>query len=395
MWRPLLLLLALSAAAYAQGHRVKETEEQKRSQKVRDLNRELRELPSRSPSGIARASDQRRIFAEIAKINHPDAIRAIVNAVDETEYAPLREELLRMLADAPSADEAIVSRVMRQHIAPDDPARRIARDYLLTQAVRRHKDEFPHTLFYLAPSLEDRFLSLHVMGKIGSIHTLECASTLVKDKSWLPDESGLVSCGTIAMALEDEEGPAAARLLLLLTKDPRFTTADTPKLRQATRTWHQTDLRTYVNLADLTDRDPLNRRDTATFLGAVGLEAARAPLVRMAYNRGEAAEVRAAAATALGGLSIAREDLVEQLGKLLSEADPVVRTGAVEGLLRLNVVQAAEALVSMLDGPYAEEARAALSRRTGQPLETDWRKWLKKAFPAGPGTAPPSKEDGK
>ena len=38
-----------------------------------------------------------------------------------------------------------------------------------------------------------------------------------------------------------------------------------------------------------------------------------------------------------------------------------------------------QALVSMLDGPYAAEAREALSRFTGLPPETDWKEWLRKA----------------
>jgi hypothetical protein len=380
MLRCLFVFLALCAAVHAQGANrgKKEPEDQRQLQRIRDLTRELRDLFSSSPSGIPRTSELKRILAEIAGINHPQAVRTLVALAEDGDYAPVQEDLLRALAELPNADEAVVGRLMRAHIAPDDPSRRIARDYLLQQALRRRKDEWPLALFYAVGALEDKFLALQVMGRIESDHTLECAARLVKDRSWSPDASGLISCGTIATSVERFEGPQAARLLLLLAKDPRFTAADQAKVRDATRTWHETDLRTYVNLADLSDRDPLKRQETATFLGAIGLESARAPLVRIAHNRSEAPEVRAAAATALGGLRIAREDLVEQLKPLLSDPVAAVRAGAVAGVGRLNVEQAIDALVSMVDGAYEAEARAALSRLTGLPTETDWKAWRRK-----------------
>ncbi len=380
MLRVLFVVLALCAAVHAQGANrgKKESGDERQVQKIRDLTRELRDLFSRSPSGIPRVSDMKRIFAEIAKVNHPHAVRTLVAFAEAAEYAPAREDLLRILAELPNADETVVGQLMRAHIAPDDPARRIAREYLLEQALRRRRDEWPLDLFNAAGAIEDKFLALQVMGRIESDRTLECALRLAKDRSWSPDPTGLISCGTIAASVDRFEGPAAARLLLLLARDPRFTAADASKIRDATRTWADTDLRTYVDLADLTDRDPLKRAETATFLGAVPFECARAPLVRVAMNRSETPEVRAAAATALGGLRVAREDLVEQLKPLLSDPEPRVRAGAIAGVGRLNVIQALEAIVSMLDGPYGGEARAALSRLTGLPPETDWKAWLRK-----------------
>jgi hypothetical protein len=386
MPKGLLVLLALCLAVHAQGARRggnKVPEDQRIIQKINDLNRELRELRSKSPSGIAKVSDLKRILAEIAKINHPNAVRALGAIADDAEYSAVREEVLLLLAEMPGADEAVVGRIMRAHIAPDDPARRIARDYLLQQAQRRRREEWPLALFYTVGATEDKFLALQVMGRIESEHTLECAARLANDRSWSPDSTGLVSCGTIATSVESFEGPVAAGLLLLLATDTRFTAADEGKVRDATRTWHETDLRTYVKILELTDRDALKRREMATFLGAIGLESARAPLVRVAFNKGEAPEVRAAAATALGGLRVAREDLVERLRTLASDPEPLVRNGAMEGLGRLNVIQAIEALVSMLDGPHANEARKALGRITNQPPETDWEAWFKAAKAAG------------
>ncbi len=379
-----VLLVALCAlapdAARAQGgSRAKELEEQKQLQRIRELTRELRDLAAKSPGGVARPSDQKRLLAELAKINHPQAVRALVAYAEDPDYASVREELLRILATTPGADEAQVSRLMRDHMGHGDPARRIARDYLLDLAKRRRKDDWLDWLFDLG-STEDRFLAVQAMGDIGGIGTLDRAATLAKDRSWKPDDSGLVSCGTIAMSVRDAEGPLAARLLLVLTKDPRFGPADAAKVRAATRLWHQTDLKSYVNLAELADQDPKKRQETAAFLGTVGLEAARAPLVRVAFNARELPEIRAAAATALGGLCIAKDDLADRLKTLLSDAEPIVRRGAADGLGRLMVRRSAEVLVSMLNGPHDAECRAALSRLTGLPAEYDWKKWLGTAF---------------
>jgi hypothetical protein len=384
VFRRLSLLAALCVlvpeAVRAQGgSRARELEEQRQLQRIRELARELRELPAKSPLGIARPGDQKRILAEIAKVGHPQAARTLIGYAGDPDYAQLREELLRMLVAAPGADEAQVSALMREHMAPDDPARRIARDYLLALAKRRRKDEWLEGLFD-AGTVEDRFLALQGMGDIGSASALEFAATLAKDRSWKPDPSGLVSCGTIAMSVRNAEGQPAARLLLLLTKDPRFGPADAARLREATRLWHQNDLRSYVKLADLAHGDPLTRRETAAFLGTVGLESARAPLVRVAWNSREHPEVRAAAAAALGGLRIAKEDLAEQLKPLLADPEPLVRRGAQDGLGRLMVKPAADAFVSMLDGPFGDEIRQALHRLTGLPTDTDWRKWLPGAF---------------
>ena len=385
MFRRLAVLVALCAlapeAVRAQGaNKARELEEQKQLQRIRELTRELRDLASKSPLGAARPTDQKRILQDLAKVNHPQAVRALVSYAEDPDYAGLREELLQILATTPGADEAQVSRLMRDHMGHGDPARRIARGYLLELAKRRRNDEWLDALFDMG-LVEDRFLAIQAMGQVGSTSALDRATTLAKDKNWKPSEDGLVSCGTIALSVKDAEGSEAARLLLLLLRDPRFGSADAQKLREATRLWHQTDLKTYVNLADLADRNPRKRQETATFFGAAGLEVARAPLVRVAFDRREPPEVRAAAAAALGGLRIAREDLAEKLKVLLSDPEAAVRRGAADGLGRLMVKPAADAFVSMLDGPFAAEVRASLSRLTGLPADTtDWKMWLQTGF---------------
>jgi hypothetical protein len=379
MLRGLVVLTALCAGVYAQGagRGAKVPDDQRQLQKIRDLTRELRELTARSPSGIPRASEQKRILAEIAKVNHPQAVRVLVISAEEPECAAVREDIFRILAEMPGADEAAVGRLMLGHLALDDPIRGIAREYLLGQALRTRRDDVPLALFAMGTH-EDKFLSLQVAGRIESRRTVEWALALARDRSWSPDASGLLSCGTIATSVERFEGPAAARILLLLAKDPRFTAADASRVRDATRTWHETDLRSYVSLTDLNSSDALKRQEAAAFFGVVGIEFARAPLVRVAFNRSEVPEVRAAAASALGGLRIAREDLAERLAKLATDPERIVREGAMEGLGRLNVMQALEALVSMVDGPFSGEARAALSRHTSLPPETGWKEWLRK-----------------
>jgi hypothetical protein len=379
------LLLAAAGAVHAQGKdRGRAQAEQKELARLRELVAELRGLPAKAPGGVPRRTDQIRILEEIAKVNHPQAVRTLLAFAYEGAYAPVLEDLLRILASMPHGDEAQISRVMREHMAPDDPARRIARDYLLGIASRKRNDEWLIASFTMG-TLEDKFLALQAMGEIGSVHAVDCADALRRDPGWTPQHAGLVSCGTIAASLRSAEGPQAAKLLLLLTKDPRFAPADAARLREATRLWRQTDLRAYVNIAELADRDPGKRREAAVFLGVIGLEAARAPLLQLARNPEEPADVRAAAAAALGGMRIARGHLAEQLGALLLDPDPLVRRGAGEGLLRLGVRQSAEAFVPLLAGERAGEARQALGCLSGLPPETDWPRWLAEqcALPEG------------
>jgi HEAT repeat protein len=215
------------------------------------------------------------------------------------------------------------------------------------------------------------------MGEIGSTGTLDAARRLARDPSWAPKANTAINCGTIAASLKDLEGAAAARLLLLLRKDARFTAADSEVLSEATRLWSRRDPREYVDIHELAQPDPDQRAETAAFLGAAGIEEARAPLARIARNPAEPPAMRATAAEALGGLMLARGDLAEMLGELAQVENSEIARGAVRGLGRLHVRQSAEQLVGLLDGPLAADARAALAKLTGLAPDTDWAVWLK------------------
>jgi hypothetical protein len=280
--------------------------------------------------------------------------------------------MIELLAGLPDADD-----VMLEHLLPDDPSRRTAREYLITRAKLRRDERWLMLLFSVGTK-EDCFIALKALGEISSAHVLEYAETLMRDEGWTPDESGIMSCGTIAASLRHAEGQPAARTLLLLMGDSRFGPADAAELREATRLWRQADLRTYIDLNELTHTEAARREDLATFLGTVGLESARAPLLRLLGNVNEPPNVRGAAAAALGGLRIARGDLAAQLRPLLASPEEPLRAGAIRGLGRLKVKQAAAALVSMMGGPHESEGRAALSRLTGLPATTDWVRWLEK-----------------
>ena len=65
----------------------------------------------------------------------------------------------------------------------------------------------------------------------------------------------------------------AARLLLLLNRDVRFTAKDAAAVRDATRLWHKPDLVSYIDVGDLSGDDPEKRKEMARFLGEAGIEA--------------------------------------------------------------------------------------------------------------------------
>ena len=182
------------------------------------------------------------------------------------------------------------------------------------------------------------------------------------------------------------EGREAARLLLLLNRDVRFTAKDAAAVRDATRLWHKPDLVSYIDVGDLSGDDLEKRKEMARFLGEAGIEAARLPLLKLAQRRQEDPALRAVAAEALGGLRIARSDLAEQLGRLLRDENEEVRRAAVRGLARLKIRPAAERLVRELDGSLADEVRWALSRSHGRAPLADWNEWFSnhgRALPDG------------
>jgi hypothetical protein len=358
------LTLLLVAAAIPQDRR--------REDRLARHKREWRKLDQKS--GFARQRKQYvRLAEDIAVLGTPEAVQFLIPKTREPRYAGFKGDMLRLLARyAPDNEE--VEFLMREHMSPDDLYRSQAREFLHEKALRTRDEAWLLDLFSMG-TLEDRFLALRGLGIIGSAAALESAESLARDAEWKP-RAPLISCGTIAAAVKDAEGPRAARLLLLLMRDPRFQPRDLRELRDATRLWHHSDLRAYIELTDLASPDAATRADTAVFMGRARIESARAPLLRLAFNRKEAADVRGAAARALGYLEIARGALVGQLEKLLEDPDPDVRAAAIDGLSRLRVHQAAETLVGLLGGPYDAHATQALIRISGLPIDTDWRAWL-------------------
>jgi HEAT repeat protein len=360
-----VLLLLLVAAAFPQDRRD--------ADRLARYKREWRKLDQKSGFGTQR-KQYVRLAEDIAKLGTPQALQFLVPKTREPRYATFHGDLLRLLAKYGPENED-VEFLMREHMSPDSPYRSLARAFLYELALRNRDDVWLLDLFSMG-GVEDRFMALEGLGKLRSAAALECAESLARDPEWKPSDPR-INCGTIAGAVKDAEGPRAARLLLLLQRDPRFRPRDQLALRAATRLWRQSDLRAYVELTDLASPDEVTRVDAATFMGRAGIESARSPLLHLAFNRREAADVRVAAARSLGGLRIAQGALVLRLRKLLADSDPDVRVAAIEGLGGLRIDQAARALVELLDGPYEEHAVRALIRLSGLSVDTDWRAWIK------------------
>jgi hypothetical protein len=359
-----VLLLLLAAAAYPQGRRADD--------RLARHKREWRKLDHKT-GFVRQRKHYIRLAEDVASLGTSEAVQFLIPKTREPRYVSFHGELLRLLArHAPDNEE--VEFLMREHMGPDDPYRSLARGFLYAKALRKRDDAWMLDLFSMG-TVEDRFLALQGLGRLGSPGALESAESLARDRDWKP-RGRLISCGTLALAVRDAEGSRAARLLLLLQRDPRFQPRDQRDLRDATRLWYHSDLRAYIDLTDLADSDAATRARTAAFMGKARIESARAPLLRLAFNRREAADVRGAAAKALGHLQIARGALVRQLGRLLQEPDPDVRVAAIEGLGELRVHQAAEVLVDLLGGPYNDPAVRSLIRISGLPVDTDWRAWL-------------------
>ena len=360
-----VLLLLLVASAFPQDRR--------QTDRLARYKLEWRKLDQKSGFGTQR-KQYVRLADDIAKLGTPEAAHFLIPKTREPRYTEFHGDLLRMLAKYfPENDE--VEFLMQEHMALEDPYRDIAREYLHKLALHRRDDVWLLDLFSMG-TVEDRFLAVRGLGELSSPAALRCAESLARDRTWKPG-ANLINCGTIAAAVKDAEGQRAARLLLLLQRDPRFRPTDLAALRGATRLWRQSDLRAYIELTDLASPDSVTRAESAAFMGQAGIESARAPLLHLAYDRAEIGDVRVAAAKALGGLRIARGALVRRLRKLIADTDPDVRVAAIAGLGGLRVHQAALALVDLLDGPYAKHAAAALEHVSGLPPDTDWRAWVK------------------
>jgi HEAT repeat protein len=362
-----LILLAAPA-------RPQESEFERKTEAFQALRAELRQLQRTSKITSVHTNDQLRIIKEIAELETAMAIQHLVELVRDPKYFRVHNEILNLLAKH-APDSVIVASLFKEHMGLSDPNRSLARGYLLRRAVRRRDEDWLRSL-YNHGTIEDSFLALKSMGLIRADGTLDAARRLANDPDWKPRPGTAVTCGSIATSLKHVEGSDAARLLLLLRQDPRFTERDGEDLREATRLWARRDLRDYVGIGELADPDPARRAESAAFMGAAGFEEARAPLLRLARDGSQPDEVRAQAAEALGRLRIARAAMARTLAELARDERGDVARGAVRGLAHLGVRAAAAELVKLLEGPQATEARGALAKLTGAAADTDWAAWV-------------------
>ncbi|MHC4957098.1 MAG: HEAT repeat domain-containing protein [Planctomycetota bacterium] len=314
------------------------------------------------------------LLKRIASIGTDEAYQFLADVSRSARQADLTSDVLALIAAA-GPRSGVAAAVFRNHLKPNDPHRLMARDFLLERAVLRRDDDWLLGVFSHGP-IEDRFLAVRAMGRIRSTHTMRCGWALLRDKSWKPVPGSAAACGTIARAVENMEGPPAARLLLMLQRDARFTRADRGVLRDATRLWTRSNLHSYVALTALAARDQDARVEAARFFGDAGIEAARAPLLALARDTRAPEAERAAAAEALGGLRIARGDLVRCLARLLDDDNIRVRRAAVRGLGRLRVRRAVRTLVALFGTPLAKDAREALAAAFSLEPQHDWQAWL-------------------
>jgi len=370
LFRSILLVSALVAGVAGTVH----AQDRKGTDRLQELKAQFRKLEGRHP-GIGENVERRRdILKQVAAMSDPAAMQFLVDVARNGRCSEFHAEVLQVLAEK-GLDLAQVAVLFQDLLVEGGPHRHLARTYLLARAVARQDDSFLAGLF-VKGGIEDRFLALDAMGRLGSLATLSAAERLLADPDWRPREGTAVCCATIAAALRRAEGTPAAQVLLLLQRDPRFRPSDAYAVREATRLWSRRDLHSYVELKSLCDPDVAKRVEAARFMGNAGIEAARAPLLLIARDRTEHPAVRAAAAEALGGLRIARGDLASRLEWLLQDPDTEVRHGVLRGLARLGVRQAGEVLVDLLDGPLASDARAALTRAPAPPHDENWPAWL-------------------
>ena len=362
-----ICMLALVGSAMRPVH----AQDGKDEVRLEALTTRFRVLMGSLPSRTERMGALRNI----ARIGNEKAMQFLVDIVRSPGHVDIEGDVMRLLAKA-GPDSGVVAVVFRERLGPKDPYRRMARNFLLQRAEHKLDHKWLAHVF-AGKQMEDRFLALKVMGKIGSVHTLRSAWALSFDRKWSPEPGTAVTCSTIAHAVRSFEGPEAARLLLLLHRDPRFHATDLAALRDATRLWASGNPRSYVKLSDLAHPDAAERAESALFMGAAGIESARAPLLFLARNAHENAVVRAAAAEALGGLTIARGALARDLRRLLGDPEEQVRFAAVAGLGRLRVKAAATVLMGLIGTPLEKRAVAALVAAYGKRAADDWNRWFR------------------
>jgi len=375
-WTILGVVLAAGLAKAGPGERARDP--------LDELRLEFRETNTRFRVSSARREAQVRILQRALRLRSDPALRWVITQMRAAQNIELQREALRLLAEEMPHNIEVV-RAYREFMAPEHALRPLARDFLLTWAVRRGERPWLLRLFETGDT-EDRFLAIQSLARIAAPDTLACAWKLLDDPTWVVRPSTVVHCGTLASAVRRNEGEEAARLLLLLSRDPRFRPVDTAAVRQATRTWHYIDLTRYIEIKELAHPDGVRREMMARFMGRAGFEAARAPLLALATDLSERTKVREAATEALGGLLLARGHLAAQLARLLRDPEDDVRRAAIRALAQLRVTDAVAALLPMLDTPLEDEARKALAKHLKLPSDTDWGAWLKSkdcALPQG------------
>jgi len=340
-----------------------------------DEEKTLRDLQNRFRAARAKGDEKAlEVLREIARYDDVRAVAFLVDVARDARNARLRDEVLLLIKTSYPVNGAAAA-FFRTLLVPGHPQRVLARDYLLERAVLQ-RDEQALTGLFRGGTVEDKFLVLEALGEVASRRTLELASKLAADDSWEPQPGTAIRCGTLALAVRHHEGEEAARMLLLLRRDPRFTERDEEDVREATRLWRSADLRGYVDLSELAHAQPAVRAAAARFLGAAGFEGARTPLLRLAGRADQPVEVRAAAVAALGGLRVARAALVRRLAPFARSEDPTLRRAGVAALKQLAVRPAAAVLASLAGTPAGPEAERALQELSGLPAGTDWTAWL-------------------
>jgi len=321
-----------------------------------------------------RRESQVRVLKKALRMRTDEATVWVLAMTRAADSIDLQRDALRLLAEeVPHRNDVI--RFFREFMGPSHALRPLAREFLLSWALRKGERPWLLRLFEQGDT-EDRFLAIEALGRIGAPEVLACAWTLLKDERWTVRPSTPIHCGTLAAAMRRHEGEEAARLLLLLQRDPRFRASDSAAMRQATRTWHFIDLARYIDIRELSHPDGVRREMMARFMGRAGFEGARAPLLALARNRRERVKVRQAATEALGYLKMARGDLAWELSRLLQDADADVRRAAIDSLAQLGVTDAVAALLPLLGTPHAADVRRALAKRNKLPTTTDWAAWL-------------------
>lgn len=338
------------------------------------LRFEYREAVTRHRVISIRREAQVRVLKKALRLRTDAATTWVLAMTRSADSVDLQRDALQLLAEEVPHRTDVVQ-FFREFMGPKHALRPLAREFLLGWALRKGERPWLLRLFEQGDT-EDRFLAIQMLGRIGAPETLACAWTVLRDDKWIVRPSTVVHCGTLAAAMRHHEGEEAARLLLLLQRDPRFRSADSGAQRQATRTWHYIDLAHYVDLKALSHPDGVRREMMARFMGRAEFEGARAPLLALARNPRERVKVREAATEALGGLRLARADLAWELSRLLSDAEADVRRAAIGALAELGVKEAVAALLPLLQTSQAADVRRALADRNKLPVETDWAAWL-------------------